>query len=928
VAVVKQNLTADLFYDDGGGADWQPVPVYTRDAVQITRGLSPESLEPLPGSADLTADNTGGEYNPGHPESPLYGRVGTHTPIRVLEGTSTRLTGEVDVYAPRRTVEPVDNATGRGDAWTVMTAAGILRRIGKGVKPLRAPLERAITAEGPALYWPLSDGAGATVAGTPLAGGAALPITGAPLLGTVPGFDGDRSTFPNLVRGDEYSGGFEGPITGIGASGFTWEGWIFATPADSSTFAAANPARVYLSGSTLPDTGDEYISLSIIVNTPDPEPTLDLTIGNIASGSVSTGSTEFGDSRQWHHFRFTIIQMTASTVDIELYFDGVLVDFSVGAAAVIGTPVWFDAAGSTLSGFDVPDNLSVLSLAHVAFWDTPDPSLTPTEVWDAGNGYRGERAGTRFLRVLGEFGITAALSGLASDTQRMGPQPSDTLMEIVKECARTDGGFIVEDRVINRLVLFSNYDLCNQAVVLALDFTAGHVAPPLHPIFGGRIRNDVTATNRNGSSARVVLEAGPNSVQDPPDGAGRVDTELKVNVDDDARLVDAAGWHLAIWSTDEVRYDTVTVDLSGVPALKTAATNVDIGNLISIGGHPDAPGTSVQMVIGTLEHIPSNGRKITYRCIPGSPWFVGVIVDVDTSIEDFGQRVDTDSSTLAAAAADTDTELVVVSSGDVLWTTDADNWTVTDLIATVGGEDVQVTEIASSALDAFGRTVAGGWGAADVGGAWTVAFTAAQYAVSSGTGRITPDTVTSNRFASLTSTGPDRRVRSNVMYSALPASGTLIVGLCPRLVDTSNYYLAEMRISTAGVVTLRVSKRVAGTPTTLVDFIAPDIYVAGAFWTVEVQADGDSLRAKAWPVAGAEPLRWQIETTDSSLASGSLVSCYARNDTAVTTHTAQFDAFEVVNPQTMTVVRSLNGVSKAQAAGASVHVRYPIRIGR
>lgn len=928
--MVKQNLTASLFYDDGGGADWQPVPVYTRDPVQITRGLSPESLEPMPGSAEPTADNTGGEYNPGHPESPLYGRVGVHTPIRLMEGSSTRFTGEVDVYSPRRTLEPVDNATGRGDAWTVLTSAGILRRIGKGVKPLRAPLERAMTAAGPALYWPLNDGAGATAASTPIASGVPLPVSSAPLLATVPGFDGDRSTFPNLIQGAAYVGGFEGPISGLGSGGFTWEGWIFVTPADSSAFGAANPVRLYLSGSTLPDTGDEYILLSVIVNTPDPEPTVDFTIGNMTAsvGAVSTGSTEFGDSREWHYFRFTIDQVTASTVDVELYWDGVLVDSTSGAAAVIGTPDRIDIGGSTLIGFDLPDNMATISFAHMALWATASPPITAAEVWEAGQGYRGERAGTRFLRVLGEFGIAAALSGLASDTQAMGPQPSDTLMEIVKECGRTDGGFIIEDRALNRLVLYALHDLCNQAVVLALDFAAGDVAPTLLPILGGRIRNDVVATNRNGASARVVLETGPNSVQDPPDGAGRVDTELKVNVDDDGRLIDAAGWHLSIWSTDEVRYDTVTVDLSAVPSLKTAATNVDIGNLISVEGNPDAPGVSLQMVIGTVEDIPSNGRKITYRCIPGSPWFTGVITDDTLTIDEFGQRIDTDLSTLAAAVNASATTLTVWSAEDVLWTTDADDWTLTDLFIAMGGEDLQVTEIASSAEDAFGRTVASGWGTADVGGAWTVAFTAAQYAVSGGTGRITPDTTASNRFASLTSVGPDRRVRCNVMYSALPASGTLIVGLCPRLVDTSNYYLAEMRIATTGVVTLRVSKRVAGTPTTLVDFTHPSTYVAGAFWTVEVQADGDAIRASAWPVASSRPLRWLIETTDSSLASGSLVSCYARNDTAVTTHTAQFDAFEVLGPQTFTVVRSQNTVSKSHAAGAPVHVRYPIIVQR
>src|SRR5689334_10907937 len=41
------------------------------------------------------------------------------------------------------------------------------------------------------------------------------------------------------------------------------------------------------------------------------------------------------------------------------------------------------------------------------------------------------------------------------------------------------------------------------------------------------------------------------------------------------------------------------------------------------------------------------------------------------------------------------------------------------------------------ATDAFGREVTGGWGSADVGGAWTVAGAASDAAVTGGSGRLT-----------------------------------------------------------------------------------------------------------------------------------------------------------------------------------------------
>ncbi|HEY9416897.1 MAG TPA: hypothetical protein VIQ30_19240, partial [Pseudonocardia sp.] len=53
-----------------------------------------------------------------------------------------RFTGEVSSWKPRRTVE-FNPATGRGDAWTEIEAAGILRRLGQGNKPGDSALTRA-----------------------------------------------------------------------------------------------------------------------------------------------------------------------------------------------------------------------------------------------------------------------------------------------------------------------------------------------------------------------------------------------------------------------------------------------------------------------------------------------------------------------------------------------------------------------------------------------------------------------------------------------------------------------------------------------------------------------------------------------------------------------------------------------------------------
>ena len=64
--------------------------------------------------------------------------------------------------------------------------------------------------------------------------------------------------------------------------------------------------------------------------------------------------------------------------------------------------------------------------------------------------------------------------------------------------------------------------------------------------------------------------------------------------------------------------------------------------------------------------------------------------------------------------------------------------TVTDGAGATDSTTASVTVVGdpSVARDAFGRTVTGGWGSADRGGAWTLSGTLSRYAVAGGLGTV------------------------------------------------------------------------------------------------------------------------------------------------------------------------------------------------
>ncbi|MFD6735879.1 hypothetical protein ACFWDZ_32800, partial [Micromonospora aurantiaca] len=154
------SFTVELWYD----GDWQNITSHVRhsDRIQITRGRRAESGRPEPGSCRLTLSNRDARYSPDNPMSPLYGKIGRNTALRVQVDGDSRFIGEISTWPPQWT-------EGGKDAWVTVEASGILRRIDARRSPLQSTLRRRVSsASSLVAYWPMEDAAGATSAYSPV----------------------------------------------------------------------------------------------------------------------------------------------------------------------------------------------------------------------------------------------------------------------------------------------------------------------------------------------------------------------------------------------------------------------------------------------------------------------------------------------------------------------------------------------------------------------------------------------------------------------------------------------------------------------------------------------------------------------------------------------------------------------------------------
>jgi PKD repeat protein len=208
-----------------------------------------------------------------------------------------------------------------------------------------------------------------------------------------------------------------------------------------------------------------------------------------------------------------------------------------------------------------------------------------------------------------------------------------------------------------------------------------------------------------------------------------------------------------------------------------------------------------------------------------------------------------------------------------LTVTDDDGATArTQQTVTVTAPAAPVPPATVLAVDGFGRSVTGGLGTADTGGAWTVAAGAARQSVSAGTATfaMTKGTNTGSYLGGVSAVSSD--VQASFSLSAVPTGGGAYVYVTARQVAVNTSYAAQVRVLADGSVGVSLV-RFAGTSDAVL--IGKEVVVKGVTYTagmvlrVDVQASGTgttNLSATVWADGSAQPVTPSVAGTDTTAA--------------------------------------------------------------
>ncbi|MBN0043127.1 hypothetical protein JS756_03150 [Streptomyces actuosus] len=574
-----------------------------------------------------------------------------------------RFVGEISAWPPRWDVSG-------NDVWTPVEAAGILRRYGQGTALLSSPLTRRVPTFNPLAYWPMEDGAQSTQAGSPIPGVQPMPMTGVTwaqstsLISSAP--------LPVLTSAGGALPTMRGLVPAPTTATTGWQTiWLYRLDTAPTTL------RTFM---TITATGTVRTWYVQSRNDASRVLGLDGDGATVVDVLIGTGSDLFN---QWTSCNLRTSE-SGGTVTWAISWQDVGGDFGTYSSSYSGTAGTVSSVSSPPDGYS--SDLDGMALGHIAVFGT---FLTNAYV-NAITAWQGDPAGERALRLAGEEDLPLTVRGIIAEQELMGAQGLKSLLDLVGECADSDGGILMEHRARAALRIRGRATLYNQAPALTLDYTAdGEVAPPLEPTDDDAdVTNDVTVRRIDGSSGRAVLADGALSVQMPPDGIGRYDSSVDLSLDSDDQAEPIAYWRLHLGTWDGPRYPVVHVDLAAAPHLIDDALAVDQGDLIRITNPPPwvPPGDIDLIVQGYTESFDQYSWDVYFVCTPAGPW----------SVAEVDSRVDTDGSELAAGVDETATSLSVAVTDGPLWITSSDYPGDFPFDAILGGERVTVTGITGS----------------------------------------------------------------------------------------------------------------------------------------------------------------------------------------------------------------------------------------
>jgi hypothetical protein len=574
-------------------------------------------------------------------------------------------------YGELVTQPPKWDATGN-DNYIKMKASGILRRLNQGQSPLKSTMYRGLTTKtNITAYWPCEDGKDSTSLTSGLVSGNPMDITqGSPTLAASSVFN-CSSPLPQL-----HNSTWTGSVANHANTGRE-QIWFLLNVGTAITTEVAL-IRVWFTGATA-------MIWQLYIDA----------VGNFRLIAVDSGISLILDSG-------TIgfdINTRLLRVSLSWFQDGPNIAYEIDTLEVgqltTGASFFGTLTSATLGKINRVDinqdtTLDNVVVGHIS---ATNMNFNLFELKDELNAFDGEAAGNRIRRLFAEEKLIGNIQGDMNQTTLMGPQLSNTLLDLLREAEIADGGILFEPRDFlgltyrTRESMYSQ-DVINGAAKLVLSYTEGHISSMDPTDDDQYTKNQITASKKNGGISLASLD---NGSELSIGVVGIYDAQVDVNVHVNSQLIDIANWFLALGTVNEARFPAIELTLerkvfSSNFFLTFDSKSVDIGDLVTIGDLPSwlPPETISQLVQGLTESLHNFSHMITIHGAPAAPWQAGIYEDTDSRYESEGSFITQDIDTVTTA-------VVVNTPNNSVWSDDDAPF---DII--VNGERMTVTAISGT----------------------------------------------------------------------------------------------------------------------------------------------------------------------------------------------------------------------------------------
>lgn len=648
-------------------------------AFQLYSGIAGS----LVASADFTAQTNGTtSFADG------LGNTWTLTGVAEITNADYRFYGELS--APKQESSQSSNGVGT-DVQVSGEAGGIIRRLTTNQTPLQSPIYRNFNTYGANGWWPCEDASGATAVGSAVSGVNPAVISDI----TFSGFDSTLAGSAGTITCGGTGPVFDGTAKVVATTNETHFIGYFKFP--SIPLSAQTLFTIYSDGTVK--------RWEFVVDAT----TYTLKGYDVSGTQTVTKNTTFGAGAEPNNWIAYHIQLTnsAGTISIKSEWQVIGTDLIYNANA-IGTVSYAGSNGtftrlliqgvSALSGVKLA-HLMLSSQVGIVFWNG-----VTQEFAKFSRGYAGETADARIIRILTEQGIGYVILGLLGNSEAMGAQPIDTVMNVLYQCQEVDGGLISEARDQLNTLEYRTRTFLNNQYGLSLSYT---VSKHLSGRFVStpddtNIRNDIQLSRSNGGTARATLDVGPMSTQAPPNGIGRVPDEPTINNYLDTRLPALAQYGILLGTWPEARYTSVQIELhrsefTGDAATTLLALKCDNGDPITVTDMPQfTTADAVQLMSrGITENLNKFTQTITFNTVPYGPYKVSELSSAT------GEELRADSArdtsyagqTQLASATSTATSLTATTVSGALLPTTAGDPTQFPFDVWQSGERMTVTAI-------------------------------------------------------------------------------------------------------------------------------------------------------------------------------------------------------------------------------------------